>query len=634
MMPVTAAVPHLAEANDTHLRRLTLVVCVAVAALTALFFFPAVFNGWAPFDDEVQLLDNERIRALTADNLRWMFTDTHLTLRYTPLSWIIWTAIYPLTGAVPPSPWPFHVLGLVCHVVNAGLVCWLIAALLRQWGRVGGPSGPEAGTRGVLIAGLVAALWAMHPLRVEVASWATQARFAEAMIPAILSLLLYMRAVTRERGGLLKSPAFWGSVVLYWVSILIYPSTICLPLVLPLLDVYLFRRAPAGRRLGAVVGLFLEKWPYIPVAVVVGILTVYGRAASATTFWGPPATLTDFPLHARLMQACYVIMYFVWKPLDPTHLSPVYSDLIGPNLWRPQVVIASVLFVAVSCAVWVLRKRLPWLLVLWAAHVLILLPVSGLMDRDFLPADRYAYLHDVVWAAGIAGVLLWAWPRATRLVRQLVPAAGIAAVLAFGLLSRAQTQVWRDPYTLFDHIFAELGEDPYRRFMYMQLARWLARDGRMQEALEYCDKALAIDPSQVYVRALRNDVLINLAAFEERQHGPTPAARGLYLEAGRNTDEMLKVSPEVQSFVAAGMMYLHAGELGLAEERLREALRRQPADGNARLSLAQVYHAQGRREEALGELEAAARDLPALVPVCMQLRAAWSAETQPATGPR
>jgi hypothetical protein len=59
---------------------------VAIAVMTCLAFLPVLRAQFVAFDDPENFLMNLRYRGLRWDNLRWMWTITHLG-HYVPLSW-------------------------------------------------------------------------------------------------------------------------------------------------------------------------------------------------------------------------------------------------------------------------------------------------------------------------------------------------------------------------------------------------------------------------------------------------------------------------------------------------------------------------------------------------------------------
>ena len=86
---------------------------------------------------------------------------------YQPLAWMLFEAEYVAWGLDPRG---YHLASLVLHAANAVLFYVLIRALVSH-------ALPEIEPRRrwvvPLVSGLAAALFAVHPLRVEVVAWAS-----------------------------------------------------------------------------------------------------------------------------------------------------------------------------------------------------------------------------------------------------------------------------------------------------------------------------------------------------------------------------------------------------------------------------------------------------------------------------
>src|SRR5262249_35690459 len=110
-------------------RRLHVLVCGVLCLLAAITFYNVVAGEFFAFDDDVEIFVNEHIRSFSAENVRWMVTDTALTQRYTPLSWVAWAVVYQVGGLNPAA---YHVHALIVHVITTALVYFLLVALLRR----------------------------------------------------------------------------------------------------------------------------------------------------------------------------------------------------------------------------------------------------------------------------------------------------------------------------------------------------------------------------------------------------------------------------------------------------------------------------------------------------------------------
>lgn len=612
--------PAAARAGRWHLA-----VSLGLAALVLLTFFPVLAAGFAPFDDDVQLYGNEHITALSADNLRWMFTDTALTQRYTPLSWVTWALVYAAAGMRPAA---FHLQALLLHALNAVLLYFVVYELLRRFPT---PRADKPWTLPVC-AGVGAALWAVHPMRVEVLGWATQVRYAEACTGALGAVLMYLAAVRRAPDRPMHSAWFWGALASYAASLLFYPSAVTLFLLLPALDVLLLKRRPAGARAWGL--LLLEKTPFLAAAALAGAMTLYGRVTAAG-MWGHPVPLSEFGIADRALQAVYVLAFYLWKPLDPVHASHLYTQAAYFRAAMPGSLASLALVLAISGAALVLRRRYPRVALLWAAHVLLLLPFGGYFEHPYLLGDRYAYLQGTLLAIVVAGALamtLRQLPMAARLRTFAAPACA-AVVLALASLSHAHSYRWHDGVTLMRATLDTLApDDPYRKNLYWQLGKAHLDAGQFAEAIDAAGRTLSEDPANPYARRVTIEALIGLS--RDRQKADDPEGyRALSLRAATLSDQLAQADPSAENLRAAALLYQRADRLDLAEPRFIAALAADPGDVDLRLRLAELYARQGRTELAAQTLDAAVGLAPSLAPQRDSLLRKWTQATQPASAP-
>jgi hypothetical protein len=623
-------VPKLSMTSGTSskgLSKLDVLLCGTLCLLVAATFYPALFDGWSPFDDDASIVDNVHLRSFSAENLWWMFTDTQLTLRYAPLRWIVWTGVNLVFGR---GPFGFHLLALVLHLINTVLVYVLVRAIFQRWYVVRDKLLPS---QTPWFIALGTAFWALHPLRVETMGWPLAAQYSEAHTAAILSLLFYLRACANRDRPLHRSPDFWLSAALYLVSILFYPVALCLPLFLPVLDVYFFRRAISSSPLQAACRFFWEKWPFFLGAFVVGIMTIYGRVTSTSTFWGRPPTLAEFGVASRITQAAFVLGFYLWKPFDPAHLSPVYPYLIDFSPWSPPYLLMTTAVIAITIAVILLRRRWPWLLILWCAHIATILPFGGYFDHPLFHGDRYAYFHDVIFAIIVACFIEWVWLNASVLIRQTALVACGALLFALSTISWAQCHLWRNFETLLPHVLTELGDTPFRSEIYRQFAHWYMRDGRPLDAIDYCDKALEANPRNYFARTIKTDAFMLMASRAEASGAPPAVLQQIYIAAAENTDKLETLVPDGQNLLAAGLMYLRAGRLDVAEPRLKAAAQVLPKDPSVHLALGKLYFQTDRRDDALKELNEAEKNDRTIQTTRQEILHAWGASSASAPAP-
>jgi hypothetical protein len=184
-------------------------------------------------------------------------------------------------------------VNVLLHLVNAAL---LLAFLGRLTGRRGRSF-------------LVAALFALHPLRVESVAWIAERKDLLSGLFFLLCLLAYAR-YTRSPG-----PGRYLLVVLtFGAGLLSKPMLVTLPLILLLLDFWPLGRA--GPRSASGVGpcafraLLLEKAPLFLLSAAAGVVTLVTKQQS-----GIMKGLQEFPLTGRIANAVLAPVLYLGKTI-------------------------------------------------------------------------------------------------------------------------------------------------------------------------------------------------------------------------------------------------------------------------------------------------------------------------------
>ncbi len=357
----TSEAEDMASPGKAAHRRQALLVALLLCLAVAVLFRGAAGYQFLKWDDDIALTRNPHIGPLNGARVWWALTDWRQTLRYQPLAWLNWLVLFQFFGL---DPTPFHLEGILLHAANAGLVFWLILRLLEISARP--PSGDgAAGVRrrddadSIVAAALAAAVWAFHPLRAETVAWVTQERFGQSLFLSLIALLCYLRAADGRAGKFHRRPAYWLAVLAASASVLSYPATAMLPVVLAVLDVYPLRRHATRPRWRVAWRLGLEKAPFLVAPALALGVTLFGRVTGTPEFWAPVQPMASFGLLSRAMQAAYIWAYYVWRPFLPIHLSPAYMRLVRFSPAEPVFLASALLLVLVSVLAFRLRGRAP-----------------------------------------------------------------------------------------------------------------------------------------------------------------------------------------------------------------------------------------------------------------------------------
>ena len=130
-------------------------ICAALIVLVLLVFGRTAWNGYIEFDDPDYVSGNAIVqRGLTAEGIKYAFTSLQ-PYYWQPLTWLSHELDCSLFGN---RPGPQHLVSVLLHGLTAALLfLFLQRATGRTW-----------------LAAVAAAIWAVHPLRVESVAWVTE----------------------------------------------------------------------------------------------------------------------------------------------------------------------------------------------------------------------------------------------------------------------------------------------------------------------------------------------------------------------------------------------------------------------------------------------------------------------------
>jgi tetratricopeptide (TPR) repeat protein len=548
-------------------------LAVGLALATLVVFWPAVQGGFVNYDDPDYLTGNRHVQAgLAWDSVCWAFTTGHAS-NWHPLTWLSHLLDWQLFGE---RPWGHHFTSLLWHSLNAALVFLVFRALTsRLW-----PSF------------LAAALFALHPLRVESVAWLSERKDVLSTACWLLAMLAYAAYAKSARGRPLSHPYYWLAALWLALGLMAKPMLVTLPCVFLLLDYWPLRRtallppeegAPPPRPLAA---LLLEKLPLFGLVVASSVITFLVQRAG-----GAVSPLTGLPLEARLANAVVAYIRYLGKWLWPTDLAVLYPH---PGWWPAGVVVGCVLLLAALTvgAIW-LRRRQPWLTVGWLWYLGTLVPVIGIVQVGIQSmADRYTYVPMLGLALGVS------WGAFHLAARSDGWRAGLAVLgvlyAAFCLvLTREQIGHWRTSETLFRRTVA-VTKNNY--LAYNNLGFDFSNQGRLEEAREMYERSLAINPN--YEEA-RNNLGYALAKL------------GRPAEAVPHYEAAIRLKPGLAE--AHNNLGNALADLGRSTEALacyRRALELKPDHADAHNNLGIAMAMQGKFDEAIQHLETSLRLKP------------------------
>jgi tetratricopeptide (TPR) repeat protein len=551
-------------------------VGAALVALVLAIYAQVAGHAFVYLDDDVYVFANSRVReGLSWANAIWAFTAVHAS-NWHPLTWLSHMVDAEMFGADQANAGGHHLVSVGLHAANAVL---LFAALRAMTG---------ARWRSAV----VAALFAVHPLRVESVAWVSERKDVLSGTFFLLTLLAYARYA--KHPGLGAYALVLASALLGFLS---KPMLMTLPFVLLLLDFWPLARWPRNQPRvastlpvpGASAGrLLAEKLPLFAAVVGLGLVTLRAQSGGGA--------MPDIHAVWRLLGPPLAVVTYLGKALWPTGLAPLY---IHPGtLWTTDAshylapaLIALLSVAAVTTAAILAARRHPAVVVGWLWFLGMLIPVIGILQVGAQWwADRYAYLPLIgVTVAAVWGIadLLAGHVQA----RRIAGAIAALAVVGYGVASHAQTARWRDTPTLFRHTLAVTRDN---WMIENNLGAFLTlEDPVSPEARVHYERALRANHGYADAHANLAELLYRLGSLAEARHHWSIAAQ---------------VNPRsVSSHVGLGKIAIREGHFDLARRPLEQALAVNPNHAEAHAQLGVALAGSGELMRAHTHLEEAVR---------------------------
>jgi len=433
-------------------------VSIFLAAITWAVFGQTFHHQFINYDDPLYVLDNAPVRAgLTWRGIGWAFTHVH-SQNWHPLTTISHMLDCQLFGV---NPGAHHLVNVFFHGIAAVLLFVLLQQMTsRLW--------PSA---------FAAAVFAIHPLRVESVAWIAERKDVLSGMFFMLTLVAYAAYARKQTLG-----RYVTMSILFACGLMSKPMLITTPIVLLLLDYWPLDRF-AKSTIKKLVG---EKIPLFALSAGSAVATL-----SAQNF--ALGSIQFLPLKWRITNAIFAYFEYVRQTFWPVDLIPFYVHAENRlEMWR--LAIAVIVLVSVTTIAFLRRRQNPYLIVGWFWYLVMLIPVIGIVQVGLQGhADRYTYLPQIgldfalVW-------LVWDLTKSWRARKIVLSVAGAIIVAALSILSAKQTTHWRDTETLWRHTLAVT---PDNDVAHAGLGGILFVRGKVDESIEHYERALRLRDGNV-----------------------------------------------------------------------------------------------------------------------------------------
>lgn len=500
--------------------------------LTVIVYSGSLNNGWIKnWDDGGYVteignnnsLSAKNIHDLSGEHLNKIFT-TFYKGNYHPLTTLVYAFEYIIVG---DSPFLYHLINLIFHLINVYLVFVLLKLLTKR----------------VEIAAIAAALFGIHPMHVESVAWVSELKDVMYTFFFLLSMIQYYYYYTRKEK---KRKYYILSIIYFLLSMFSKSAAVTLPVVLLLVDYFLARKWSWK--------ILYEKIPFFLISMIFGVTALYSQgSAGAIQDIAPLFTVPE-----RLLLASTATITYIWKLFVPIHLSAMYPypDRIEGHL-PLFYYIAPVILLIVVFLVFYSKKFGRDIIfgtlffIVTISLVIQLLPVGGA-----LVAERYSYVPYIGFFLIIGKGYIFSQEDTSQFAKKIkiaYPVVLIALTLFISFLSFQRITMWKDGKVLFTCVIKEypnlpfaynnrgyfnfsFGEDYYKD-IYKKAGYNDSKTMSYDSALADYNKSIAMDTTYQQAYSNRGVLYYNFAFnFKNKD--------SIYLLAIKDFDKAMKYKPD------------------------------------------------------------------------------------------
>ena len=533
-----------------------------LACLTLALYLPTLRHSFLNYDDDEYVSANAHLGGgLTAANLKWAFTNVDVG-HWQPLTWITHLADCGFYGL---SPRGHHLSSVLLHTLN---VCLLFLLVYR----ISGAPGRSL---------FVAALFAVHPVNVEVVAWIAERKTLVCTLFTFITFAAYVWYAKRPGWA-----RYLAVAAAFCLAVMSKSMAVTIPLLLVLLDVWVLQRWKSNYVSPqdsyppqSTYHLLLEKIPLLTIAVLISLLTLHAQEKGHA--------VNHDALLPRLGHALWSCFAYIGKLIWPSDLSIIYpyptNGHPGWTIWL------ALIGLALLCVIALRARSKPYLAFGWFFYLIGMLPVIGIIRVGPQSlSDHYLYVP----AIGLFLVATWgANDLLNRLPggKRLAAVAAIVVIAAYAVVTRNYLPAWQNSYTLFSR--AERLSPAADDMIENNLAEGLRELGRPAEAIPHYRAAIQLAPQMPVPHCSLGSALVAVgnptAAITEFEIGlaqqPTGRARA-------------------QCLNNLGVTQLVLNQPALAQQSFTDALRSLP-------NFASALMGRGVSRLRLGDLNGAADDL-------------------------
>jgi len=560
-------------------RRLIWAAVLVLVAITLAIYGRSISYSFIDWDDLDLVVHNKMLNPVTLDGVWSVWRHPRVQVwtgvygapnLYTPVAYTLWAFVAWLSAMPTPkadgttlSAAPFHAVNVILHAACVAAVFAVLYQLtMALLAKSRDDKSPRALEAKCIIPSLIgAAVFALHPIQVEAATWISGMNNLLAGLFSVLCIAAYVRSTRpgRQRAWYLMS------LFLLVIALLSKPTAVVTPAVVLVMD-WLVLGRPWRKVFASVAWLFAITVPF----VILGRLLEPGQGIFVPALSDRPAIVSD--------TLAFYLRQIVWPHLLAIDYGRKPQLVLAQGVQISTIVTLAIAAAFLGLCYW--RKQ-TWVIGALALSFVAILPVSGIVPFGFqvysTVADRYTYLPIL----GVAVLITLAVSRVPLRFSRAAWSASAVLIVVLAVLTIRQNGYWRDSSQI---ALRTLQRSPRSLLAYNILGFTARIEGRFDEAEKWFKQGLAIDPGD-------GSINLNMGGLMSQRNRWAESVTYYHRALDRGFGD-------TKALYSLGVDSLKIGDAVHAEQALRMALQLTPKHASALATLGYALAAQGKLDEA------------------------------------
>lgn len=543
----------------------------AIVIVTAIVFANTLANGFIDnWDDNAYVIYNDVIKSLSWANIKQIFSSFYLA-NYHPLTTLTYAIEYNMFGL---NPFPFHITNYIFHILNAALVYLFIKNFTQK----------------PIVAFITALLFSIHPMHVESVAWISERKDVLYTFFFLLSLISYNKHLNEspnpQTQGFtsyvkLHSSNLVLSFVWFILSLLSKPAAVCLPVVLVLMDYYVYKTFSWR--------YIITKIHFFALALLFGILAVLSQSSfDSINIVTPIYNIID-----RVFIASYSGVYYLFNVFFPFNLSALHyfpvkqGDFLPIEYYLSLPLLLLIVWGVIKAGKF--KNELIFGLAFYLITIALVLQIIPIGRA--VVSERYSYVP-YIGIFFIFGQFFYNIKDKST-IKTVVSILLIVYTLMFSYITYERNKVWKDGMVLFSDVINKYPKQP---------------EAYNSRGLSYSNHNLLEESLNDFNIAIGLDTNLAISYFNR---GTLLGKIDKHTEAIADFTKTIELNPDHSgAYNNRGYSLMYLNKMDESIKDFNKAIELNPNDANVYFNRAIAYNKIGKFEDAIADFNIALKESP------------------------